>query len=123
MSNITNIKIGRKSYKLKFGYGVNRRLSKVYELTSYSALGDYIQSLKFGGDDLTFDQIDFLGNLVLAAIAYELGEDPNHTKDEVVDVLLANPETLANIMEAYMASFPKVEPTKGKPKPQPRKKK
>ena len=72
MAQSTTIKLGTKNYKLKFGYGVNRRLADVYSIPSYSGLGDFIASLNFSAQatDLTFDQLNFLGNLVHAAIEY-----------------------------------------------------
>jgi len=117
MSKTTNIKIGRKTYKLKFGYGVNRKLSQVYDLASYSALGQFIDGLNFGGEDLTFDQTDFIGHLIFCAISYSQGEDPIITKDEIIDGVLLSPEQLAAVLEGYMASFPKGDDAKGKQQP------
>lgn len=112
----TSIKIGRKTYKLKFGYGVNRRLSEAYKLTSYTGLGVYIEELKFGGDDLTFAQIDFIGNLIFASISYSEGVKPELDVDDIIDHLFAAPEKLVEILEAFMASIPKGDAA-GKPQP------
>jgi len=125
MSNITTIKVGRKSYKLKFGYGVNRRLADVYSIPSYSGLGEFISNLGFTekATDLTFEQLTFLGNLVYAAISYHEGENPELTTDELVDTLLQQPDDLANIMQAFADSFPKEDDGLGKQKPNRKRKK
>ena len=102
------IKIGRKTYSLKFGYGVNRMLSELYELASYSAFGEFIQNLKFGEtNDVTFPQMDFIRDLVYSAICYNEAVQPSFNKNEIVDVLQADPEALAEIMQAFVDSFPK----------------
>jgi len=124
MAQSTTIKLGTKTYKLKFGYGVNRRLADVYSIPSYSGLGDFIASLNFSDQatDLTFDQLNFLGNLVHAAIAYQEGETPELTVDEIVDAVLQQPDKLTNVMLAFADSFPK-ETSEGKQKPGQKKRK
>lgn len=123
--SITNIKIGAKNYKLKFGYGVNRRLADVYNIPTYSGLGEFIVSLDFkeNAAHLSFTQLTFLGNLVHAAISYHEGENPELSIDEVVDALLQQPEALANIMQAFADSFPKENASQGKQKKPTRKSK
>lgn len=121
MSKITNIKIGRKTYKLKFGYGVNRKLADVYGLASYSALGTLISSLNFGGNDLTFEQTDFIGNLVFCAVSYHDGQDPDLDPGEFVDAMLGDTDQLTKVIEAYQAGFPKFDKSLGKTKAAPQK--
>lgn len=124
MAQPTVIKIGRKNYKLKFGYGVNRRLADVYAIPSYSGLGDFISNLNFSdkATDLSFEQLTFLGNLVHAAISYHQGETPEITTDDIVDAVLQQPDKLENVMVAFADSFPK-DTSEGKQKPGQRNKK
>lgn len=106
------IKIGRKNYTLKFGYGVNRMLSELYGLASYSALGGFMQGLKFGeAEDVTFAQMDFIRDLVYCAISYNLPDNQELTfnKNEIIDVLQQDENLIAEIMQAFVDSFPKQE--------------
>lgn len=123
MAQPTTIKFGNQSYKLKFGYGVNRRLADIYSIPSYSGLGDFITSLNFSdkATDLTFPQLTFLGNLVHAAIAYQTNDVPELTVDEIVDAVLQHPNELEKIMQAFADSFPK-DNSQGKQKPGQKKK-
>ena len=104
------VKIVNKHYTLKFGYGVFRGLSKVYKLNSFSELGKHIDGLEFGKtEDLSFDQVDFIGNLVLCAVKNsDEGSDTSFSLDDVINnVVFKTPEKLADILAAFTESFPK----------------
>lgn len=124
MAQPTKIKLGKTTYTLKFGFGVNRRLSEIYKLPSYSAFGEFLAGLEFkdNAQDFTFDQLKFIGNLIWCGIAYYQNEDPQLSPDSIVDHILENPTGLEPVMIAFADSFPK-EASQGKPKPQRVKKK
>lgn len=107
MATALKLKIGSKSYALKFGYGSYKLLSQFYGLTTYSQLGELITKLDFGSvdKDINFEQIDFIGNLVLAAIRSE--EEIDFSADDIVDELLKEPKTIEKVLTAFTDSFPK----------------
>lgn len=116
------VTINNKHHNLKFGYGVFRRLGNYYNVAGLEGLGKYMSQLDFGksANDLTFDQLDFLGNLILTAAEYGSKDPLKLDLDQVVDqVVLATPEMLVDILQAFSDSFPKAQ---GKVQPATRKK-
>lgn len=116
------VTINNKGYNLKFGYGVFRRLGDFYGVVGFQGLGTYIQDLDFGNShqDLTFPQLNFLGNLIIAAAEYASNKPIKLDLDQVIDnVVLGTPEMLGDILQEFTDSFPKEQ---GKPNPATRKK-
>lgn len=116
------VTISKKAYKLKFGYGVFRRLGDYYQVNGFQGLAQYVDQLEFGKveNDLTFQQLDFLGNLIVAAAEYGSVKPLKLDLDQVIDnVVLGTPDMLGDILTAFSESFPKVQ---GKPNPATRKK-
>lgn len=117
--NLVTVKIVSKTYKLKFGYGVLRRLSEHYNVATFEDLGDYIDGLKLSEGKLSFDGLNFISQLIIAAIEYQedtyLGLNPDIIIDEVV---FKDQDKVAEIITAFFNSFPKANEGKaGKPKP------
>lgn len=109
MKNTVTIKINNESHQLKFGYGVIRNVSEIYNLKGFNQFGEFVQNLGFGEKDneLTFEQIDFLGRLILNALPFEVQSDLKYDINVLVDeVVLRQPETLPFILEAFTNSFP-----------------
>ena len=116
------VTINNKGYNLKFGYGVFRRLGDFYGVVGFQGLGAYIQDLDFGNShqDLTFPQLNFLGNLIIAAAEYASSKPIKLDLDQVIDnVVLGTPDMLGDILQEFTDSFPKQQ---GKPNPATRKK-
>ena len=116
------VTINKKAYSLKFGFGVFKRLGDYYGVVGFQGLGAYIQDLDFGKSDkeLTFKQLDFLGNLIIAAAEYASVKTIKLDLDQVIDnVVLGTPDMLGDILKAFTDSFPKEQ---GKPNPATRKK-
>ncbi len=116
------VTINNKGYNLKFGYGVFRRLGDFYGVVGFQGLGTYIQDLDFGNShqDLTFPQLNFLGNLIIAAAEYASNKPIKLDLDQVIDnVVLGTPDMLGDILQEFTDSFPKEQ---GKPNPATRKK-
>ncbi len=116
------VTINNKGYNLKFGYGVFRRLGDYYGVVGFQGLGAYIQDLDFGNShqDLTFPQLNFLGNLIIAAAEYASSKPIKLDLDQVIDnVVLGTPDMLGDILQEFTDSFPKQQ---GKPNPATRKK-
>lgn len=118
MSKVT-FKIGTKTHDLKFGYGVFKRLASAYNLQDYTAIGELLTSLKFGETKtISFEQLDFVGRLIKAAIEYNLGDEIPETYEDIVELVQADPEgtQLEKIMQAFANSVPKADDRPGKSK-------
>ena len=109
------IKLQGATYTLKFGYGVLRRLSEHYKLKYVGDLGKFFEDLEISKGDLSFDAINFIGQLIYTSIQVQHGDDVEVTADEIIDAtVFSNPDILAEVLEAFIASFPKDQ---GKQKP------
>ena len=116
------VTINKKGYNLKFGYGVFKRLGNYYQVEGFQGLANYVDQLQFGktDTDLTFKQLDFLGNLIVAAAEYASATTIKLDLDQVIDnVVLGTPDMLGDILTAFSDSFPKAQ---GKPNPATRRK-
>jgi len=115
MAKSITVHVGGKTYNLKFGYGVLRRLSEALGFDSFDDLGKHIDSLKLADGALSFSALNFVGLLISSAISYGSNEDID--PDVVVDeVIFENPDLVTEIVVAFFDSFPKGN-DQGKPKP------
>jgi hypothetical protein len=104
------LKINKKNYAVKFGYGAYRRVCEHYGLKKVSGFNDLIKRFKLDKmDDPTFAQMDFIGNLVVAGV-HCADEMAAVNSDDVIDVLWVEPELLAKVMESFTDSMPKASP-------------
>ena len=111
------IKINATSYSVKFGYGSYRRICEFYGLTKVSGFNDLVKRFKLEKmQDPQFDQMGFIGNLVVAGIQNANPEEELViTSDDVVDVLWQDAKLLTQVMEEFSKSIPKETPEpKGK---------
>jgi len=109
------IEIQGKTYPMKFGYGAFRLLGDMWDCKGIQGVATKFQEeFKSAGEEVSFEQADMLGDMVLAGI--ECGgtiELPD--RDDVVHDLLFNAEKIEEVMTAFSESF-------DQGKPQPRKK-
>lgn len=95
------ITINKKKYNVKFGYGAIR---KIVELYGYKKPSDFDKIIKkYNLEDLSdpsFEQIDFLGNLLRCGI---LNAHPNFDLpvDDILDVLMSD----ATMQEEMLKEF------------------
>ena len=119
--NHASVTIGKKTYQLKFGYGVFRRLSREYKIQSFGELGSFIDSLELtSGKDLKFDALDFIGNLVKCSIEFNLKDQVDFDMEDVVQDLIFDPsqrDKLTEIIQSLFASFAPLIDSEKKPIP------
>ncbi len=112
------IKLFGQDYKMKFGMGALRILSEIWGCKGIQSTAAKFQAIlpeTAGETDLTFDQIDQIGDLIIAGIqnAYP-GEVINLDRDEVMDQIIFDSEKLNLVIKSFMLSFPQ----SGNPQPQ-----
>ncbi|WP_370214792.1 hypothetical protein [Mesoflavibacter profundi] len=120
------VKIEKKSYNLKFGYGVFSRIGRVYKKATFGELGAFIDGLELANsEDLKFEALDFLGNLVKVSAEYELKEDVPFEAEDVIQSLLfesKDKEKFSEIIVELFQSFAPLVESEGKANPATRKK-
>ncbi|KZE82895.1 hypothetical protein AV926_04925 [Myroides marinus] len=99
--NKLEIKIGNQVVELKFNFGVLRLLSEKWGIQSVTDLFIKIGSL--GDGEVTMNKLSMFGDIVWAA-AKKGGEEID--PDDVVGVLLEQPEKMQEIMFEFMKSMP-----------------
>jgi hypothetical protein len=102
-----NIVVAGKRYPMKFGYGCLRKVCEYYGYNKVSGFDKLIKKLKLDKvDDPNFEQLDFIGNLILAAIENLKPKAPPEV-DDIIDVLLCNPNLIGQVFEEFQKSLPK----------------
>lgn len=105
----TSITVGGKRYQMKFGYGCLREICRKYGFQKTSGFDKLIKKLKLDKiEDPTFEQLDFIGNLVVAAIENENSEAVV-CADDVMDVLLCDPKMITTIFDQFQNSLPQID--------------
>ncbi|MDM1057868.1 hypothetical protein [Myroides odoratimimus] len=107
--NKLEIKIGEVVVELKFNFGVLRMLSERWGINSIPDLFTKIGSI--GDGEMTMDKLSMFGDIVWAG-AKKAGNDID--ADEVVEVLLQDPDKMQEIMFEFMKSLP--QPTEDQKK-------
>lgn len=115
-----NLQLGSKSFKLKFGLKLFRILGTKWNVPGINEVVAKLSVLDGSQNELTFEQLDILEDLVRAAIVSG-GHDYSELADiEVIDEFLKNPQALHVLTEQIVASLPQAQPvqdeTLGKPK-------
>ncbi len=103
--------IEKKKYKLKFGYGCLRRICEGYGYQKISGFDSLIKKLKLDTmEDPNFEQLDFVGNLVLAAI-HNVDDSVDLPIEDVVDVLFCNMDKVTEVFAEFQKSLPRENTT------------
>ena len=97
---------------MKFGYGAFRLLGIFWNCKGIQGVANKFQKeFKSAGKEVSFNQADMLGDMVLSGIECAgIIELPQ--RDDVVNDLLFNSEKIEVVMTAFSESF-----TQGKPQP------
>ena len=114
--------IDKKAFELKFGFKCFMNLGRALGLETFSQVVEKFSSFE-NTTDISFDQLELLEKLVIAAAEahpnyYNL--DYSILDVSVIDHLMENQDQLTKIMNAFADSFPKNE---GKQKAQRKKRK
>jgi hypothetical protein len=99
------LKLGDKSFKLKFGLGLFRILGRKWQLPGIDDVIQKIAVLDSVDKKLTFEQIDILEEILLSAIQYG-GYDGDTKSLDIIDSFFANPNALEEFKNALVSSLP-----------------
>lgn len=103
------LKLGKKSFKLKFGLKLFRILGRDWQLPGIDDVISKIAILDSVDGKLTFNQIDVLEEILVAAIECG-GEKIDLSKYDIIDEFFKDPKALDNFKDALINSLPKNEP-------------
>ena len=103
------LKLGNKSFKLKFGLGLFRILGRKWQLPGIDEVVQKIAVLDSTDGKLTFEQIDVLEAVLIAAIQYGGCKDDLSDFD-IIDEFFKDPKALDNFKDGIINSLPKNEP-------------
>lgn len=102
------LKLGEKSFKLKFGLGLFRILGRKWQLPGVDEVIQRIAVLDSVDGKLTFEQIDVLEAVLIAAIEYG-GCAEDVSKLDIIDEFFKDPKALDNFKDSIINSVPKPE--------------
>ncbi|XRE42214.1 hypothetical protein ACIVBQ_000418 [Tenacibaculum discolor] len=110
------IEVNNTKYKARFGYGAIRRICKEYGYDKPSAIDKVIKKLKLDkmGEDPSFEQLDFIGYLVISGVK-NVDDSVDFSSDDVMDSIIQGKVDVMEIMKSFSDSLPKnnVNPKKG----------
>lgn len=112
-----SIVINKKTFKLRFGLGVFKKLGEKWNLPTLLTVRNHILVTLSGmTEDVSFEQLDVINNLIVAAI--ECCEENTETVkvSELEDMYLSDTKNLIGIISYVMTEFAKTVP---QPKPTP----
>lgn len=110
------IKLSGKAFELKFGFKCFMLLGRDLGLDTFNEVVQRFTSFSDLKDDISFDQLELIEKLVIAAAEAHPGYyalEYSILDVNVIDAVMLQPNLLSEIMTAFAASFPKDE---GKPK-------
>lgn len=121
---VSKISLENKPYPLKYGYGALRNLGDLWDCKGVQGVAKRFEEVFNVGstEDITFEQGDMLGDVVIAGIE-NAGVLDYPEREDIVQELLFDSDKLTYVIEGFTASFGKQEDLgKGKPRKQTRKK-
>jgi hypothetical protein len=118
MNDLT-ITINQKTFKLRFGMKVFRLLSTEWNVPGLNGVMARFAILQTMADELTFDQLDVISDLIVAATQAHGENTETVTRDEIDDLILYDSAAIMQVIEVVIQGFsdslPKQE-TPGKQK-------
>lgn len=113
-----SIKLFEEDYQLKFGMGALRILAEKWNCKGIQSVAAKFQKIipeNAEDADLSFDQIDQIGDLILAGIQNAYPKEViSLDRDEVMNQIIFDGEKLNQVISSFMKSFPQ----SGNPQPQ-----
>lgn len=104
MDDIT-LKLGKKSFKLKFGLKLFRVLGKKWQLPGIDEVVQKMAVLDSVDGKLTFEQIDILEVILVSAIECG-GNKVNFSEFDIIDEFFKDPNALESFKNALVNSMP-----------------
>lgn len=108
---MVSIEINSHLFQMKFGIGALRILASAWNCKGIQSVATKFQDI-FPEDgeedmDLSFDQVDQIGDLILAGIQNAYPKEViKLDRDEVMDQVMFDSEKLNMVMTAFAQSFP-----------------
>jgi hypothetical protein len=119
MNEVTKIQLNGKTFTLKFGMKVLRLLSLKWQVPGFNQLFQRLAIFDGITDDLSFEQIDVINDLILCAVAANEDNTETITADELDNLYLHDAEAFLKqveiVFKGFMASMPQAK-DQGKPK-------
>ena len=101
------IKIDTTNYPVVFNYGSLKILAKSWNVKTFSGLDKNLAKLaKLDPNDVSFDYLDLLGDIVMSGIMYASKDGNYPNRDYVVQYLLENPDKSAELITAFTEAMP-----------------
>lgn len=102
------LQIGKKKYKVLFGYGALRILARKFKLKKLSELDKVFSKLNFkDNEEPSLEQMDVLVDLVMAGLQ-NADEKITLSASEVADeIFIRNPDKLQKVIQLFSESMPK----------------
>jgi hypothetical protein len=104
MDNVI-ILINQKTFKLQFGMKVFRLLSKAWNIPGMNGVMARFAVLQNMADELTFEQLDVITDLILASIEANPENTETMSRDEIDDLILNDTTTIMAVIEKVMQGF------------------
>jgi hypothetical protein len=107
------LELNNKTFVLKFGMKVLRLLSAKWNVPGLNEVIQKLTVFENMTDNLTFEQIDVINDIILCAIEANTDNTETLTADELDELYLLDMPTMTNAIElvfkAFMDSMPKAE--------------
>lgn len=101
------VEVNNQKYQLKFGYGALRNICKMYGYEKVSGYDKLVKKLKLDKmTDPSFEQLDFVGDLILAAIT-NVTPQVEITSADVLDSVMSGKIDTGEVMQVFADSLPK----------------
>jgi len=100
------ITINNKTFKLKFGLKVFRLLGDFWDLPTFGGVQQKVFSILSSiTDDISFEQLDVINDVIIASIVSNLDNTEDLTRDELDDLFLSDTQTMMDIIKTVFSSF------------------
>lgn len=113
MNESVKIELNGKTFVLKFGMKVLRLLSKKWELPGFNQLFQKLAVFEGMTDNLTFEQIDVINDLIVCAVTANPENLDTITNDELDELYLNDLENFMKqieiVFKGFMASMPQAK--------------
>lgn len=99
------IQINNKTFKLKFGLKVFRLLGTAWNTPSLNATLARFACLQTMTDDLTYEQLDVITDLIIAAVQANEENTEVITRDEIDNMILYDAPVMMEVLEKVLLGF------------------
>lgn len=99
------IQINNKTFKLKFGLKVFRILGTAWNAPSFNSTMAHFACLGTMTDDLSYEQLDIITDLILASIQANDENTETITRDEIDELFLLDTPAMMEVLQVVMLGF------------------